>query len=89
MWFVYILQCEDNSLYTGATNDVAHRFAAHCRGVGGKYTRAHLPVRIVYTEPHTTKSAALKREAAIKQWTRTQKISQLALQLADQTQKIK
>jgi putative endonuclease len=50
MWFVYILLCADQSLYTGTTNDVAARFAAHLNGKGAKYTRSHKPVKIVYQE---------------------------------------
>lgn len=63
---VYMLRCGDGSLYTGWTNDFAQRLAAHSSGKGGKYTRSRLPVEPVYLEYVEDKSAALKREAAIK-----------------------
>ena len=63
---VYMLRCGDGSLYTGWTNDFLQRLAAHSSGKGGKYTRSRLPVEPVYLEFVEDKSAALKREAAIK-----------------------
>lgn len=63
---VYMLRCGDGSLYTGWTNDFTQRLAAHSSGKGGKYTRSRLPVEPVYIEFVEDKSAALKREAAIK-----------------------
>lgn len=74
MWFVYILLCEDNSLYTGSTNDLEKRFKAHKEGKGGKYTRSHKPIKIVYSEKYETKSAALKREIGIKSLSRAEKL---------------
>lgn len=71
---VYILECGDGSLYTGWTNDIKGRIAAHSSGKGCKYTRARLPVRLIYVELLNTKSDALKREAAIKQMSRKQKL---------------
>ena len=66
MYFVYILQCADKSLYTGITTDVARRFLEHKQGKGGHYTRSHMVKKIVYTEKAKTRSQALKREAEIK-----------------------
>lgn len=63
---VYMLRCRDDSLYTGWTNDFAQRLAAHASGKGGKYTRSRLPVAPAYLEITPDRSAALKREAAIK-----------------------
>lgn len=63
---VYMLRCRDDSLYTGWTNDFAQRLAAHASGKGGKYTRSRLPLKPVYLEIAADRSAALKREAAIK-----------------------
>jgi len=80
MWFVYILLCSDNSLYTGSTNDLDKRFLAHTSGKGGKYTRSHKVLKIVYREALNTKSEALKREIEIKSWSRTKKISILDLE---------
>lgn len=74
MYYVYILQCEDGSLYTGITTDVARRFKEHRAGTGGHYTRAHKPKKILYQESVTTRSGALKREAEIKRWPRARKL---------------
>lgn len=79
MWFVYILQCSDGSFYTGYTNDVEKRFEKHKLGRGGKYTRSHKPLKIVYTEKLQTKIDALKREREIKSWSRRKKITLLKL----------
>lgn len=74
-WFVYMLRCGDGSFYTGYTNDLARRLAVHQRGKGAKYTRSHLPVELAYWEELPDKSAALRREAAVKKLTRQQKIA--------------
>lgn len=74
MWFIYIILCSDNSLYTGATNNIEKRFADHKNGKGGSYTRSHKPVKIVYQEQLKTKSEALKREFEIKTWSRQKKM---------------
>ncbi|OLD43146.1 MAG: hypothetical protein AUI55_03410 [Gemmatimonadetes bacterium 13_1_40CM_2_70_7] len=76
-WFVYVLQCADGSLYTGITNDLRRRLAAHRAGTASRYTRARLPVRLVYQERRRTHSAALKREAAIKRLPRATKLKML------------
>jgi ubiquinone/menaquinone biosynthesis C-methylase UbiE/predicted GIY-YIG superfamily endonuclease len=73
MFYVYILTCRDGTFYTGYTNDVARRLAAHQRGVGGKYTRARRPVELSYVELCPDKSSAMRREWAIKQLTRQEK----------------
>ena len=72
-WYVYILRCGDGTLYTGITDNVERRFAAHCAGKGAKYTRGRGPLELVYTERLPDKSAALKRELAVKKLTRVQK----------------
>ena len=74
MWWVYLLRCADGTLYTGSTNDVEKRLAAHNAGRGAKYTRARRPSALVYTEHAESRSAALRREAAIKRLTRAQKL---------------
>jgi putative endonuclease len=76
MYFVYILECADGSLYTGITTDVARRFSEHQAGTASHYTRAHKAIRVVYTETCINRSAALKRECAIK---RLSKVSKLKL----------
>ena len=73
-WFVYILECNDNSLYTGITNDLKKRVSAHNSGKGAKFTKARLPVRLVYREPYKTKGDSLKREFEIKKMKRTEKL---------------
>ena len=76
-WYVYILRCRDDSLYTGCTDDVERRLAVHRSGKGAKYTRSRLPVTLVYQEEAADKSAALRREAAIKSLTRKEKLALL------------
>lgn len=72
--YVYMVRCRDGSLYTGWTVDVAARVAAHNAGKGAKYTKARLPVTLVYTEECGDKQAAMQREWAIKQMTREEKM---------------
>ena len=72
-WCVYMLRCRDESLYTGMTNDVPRRLAAHAAGKGGAYTRSRRPVRLVYREQAKDRSAALRREAALKRLTAREK----------------
>ena len=73
-WFVYIVRCGDDSLYTGVAKDIAARLEAHNSGRGAAYTRAHLPVKLVYKEKGLTRSAALTREARIKALERAEKL---------------
>ncbi len=74
MYYVYIIQCEDKSLYTGITNDLKRRFLEHKNKTGGNYTRSHKVKKILYTEKYQTRSPALKREAEIKSWPRARKL---------------
>lgn len=74
MCYVYILKCSDLTLYTGWTNDLEKRVSTHNKGKGAKYTKCRLPVELVYFEECSDKSAALKREYAIKQLTRAEKL---------------
>ena len=73
VWLVYILKLSNNAYYTGATNDLPKRLKTHAAGKGSKYVRAHLPFDLVYSERCESKSAALKREAAIKRLNHKQK----------------
>lgn len=73
MYYVYVLECSDNSLYAGYTNDLDNRLKVHNQGKGAKYTRGRLPVKLLYSEAIEDKSDALKREYKIKQMTRKQK----------------
>lgn len=74
MYFVYLIECADHSIYTGITTDVARRFNEHKAGIGGHFTSARRAVRLLYTEKHPNRSSALKREAEIKSWTRQKKL---------------
>ena len=74
-WHVYILRCHDGTLYTGATNDLVRRLERHRAGRGARYTRSRLPVKLVYLEPSRDRSAALRREAALKRFTRRDKLA--------------
>ncbi|PWA12108.1 hypothetical protein DCC39_07625 [Pueribacillus theae] len=74
-YFVYILRCGDGSLYTGSTNDIEKRLAAHASGKGAKYTRGRGPLAVVYTEAFKTKSEALKVENQIKALNRGEKMA--------------
>ena len=79
MWFVYVLKCEDGTFYTGATNNLEKRLADHKAGKGGRYTRSHKVVKMIYSEKFLTKSQALKKEFEIKKWRRETKIKNLNL----------
>ena len=74
-WFVYMLRCSDDTLYTGSTTDVERRLSAHNSGSGAKYTRARRPCTLAYCEEAADKSAALRREAAIKKLRRAEKLA--------------
>ena len=73
MWYVYILRCGDGSLYTGITTDVPRRLEAHRQGKGAKYTRARLPVKLIYVEGFASKEEAMSAEALLKRKKRPQK----------------
>jgi len=73
--FVYVLRCRDDTLYTGYTTDVQRRVAEHDRGEGAKYTRGRTPVELVHVETFDSRSAAMQREAEIKQFSRSVKES--------------
>ena len=84
MWFVYIVKCSDESLYTGATNDLDNRLQQHNHGkYGARYTRARRPVKLVFSEAHANKSSAMKRESEIKKLKRKQKLVLIASSEAD------
>ena len=74
MNYVYILRCNDDSLYTGWTNDLDKRIKAHSNGKGAKYTKSRLPVELVYFEEYENKVEAMRREYAIKQLKRKEKL---------------
>ena len=82
-WAVYILECADGTLYTGATTDPERRLAEHNAGRGARYTRARRPLTLVYVEPAADRSAALRREAAIKRLPRAGKRALFASKASD------
>ncbi len=67
VWYLYLLECSDGSIYTGITVDVAKRYAAHLAGKGARYTRSHPPRRLLASFEHADRSSASKAEYAIKQ----------------------
>jgi putative endonuclease len=73
-WVIYMLLCSDSTLYTGITNNLPKRLAAHDAGKGARYTRSRGPVRCVYCEAAASKGEALKREHAIKKLSRVEKM---------------
>ena len=73
-YFVYILTCSDNSLYTGITNNIERRLEEHNKGEGAKYTRGRIPVALSYLESFEDKSGALKKEAQLKRLSRKAKL---------------
>jgi len=74
-WFVYILRCGDGTLYTGIATDPERRLSEHLAGSGAKYTRGRGPLALVYRERCPDRSAALRREAALKRMTRAEKLA--------------
>lgn len=83
MWFVYLLECADNTLYAGVTKDLERRVDEHNDDdkKGAKYTRNRRPVSLVYSESFDEKNAAYRREWEFKQMTRKQKLALLDAQL--------
>jgi putative endonuclease len=78
LYYVYLLRCDDDTLYTGYTTDVTRRLAVHNAGKGARYTRARLPVVLMGCWSFPTKSEALRVEYAVKQWSRSQKLRLIA-----------
>lgn len=74
-WFVYLLECEDGSLYTGVAIDVEARFIKHALGLGAAYTRSHPPLRVLACRSYTSRGDALRAEYAIKQLARESKLA--------------
>lgn len=74
MYYVYLLQCGDDTIYTGITTDVLRRFKEHKNGKGGHYTSSKKAVKILYTEKQKDRSSAQRREAEIKRWRREEKL---------------
>lgn len=75
MWFIYLVECCDSSLYCGITNDLEKRIKAHNNGKGAKYTKCRLPVKLYWHEESTDRSSASKREYQIKRLSRNKKLA--------------
>lgn len=84
MFWVYILECADGSLYSGWTKELEKRVAQHNAGSGSKYVRSRLPARLVYAESLASKSEAMRRECALKKLTRAEKMALIAAREAKQ-----
>lgn len=78
MFYVYVLECSDGTLYTGYTNDLQGRLEKHNSGKASKYTRSRLPVKIIKSWAFKTKPEAMKREIAFKKLSRNEKIKMLS-----------
>jgi putative endonuclease len=74
-YYVYILECKNKLLYTGITNNLERRLKEHQSGKGCRFTSYNPGIKIRYSEEHQTRSAAAKREAQIKRWSRTKKLA--------------
>jgi len=72
-WHVYLIECEDGSIYTGVAVDVSKRYAVHCTGKGAKYTRSHKPKQLLASFPLPNRSAAQQAEYAIRQLSAAEK----------------
>lgn len=76
-WFVYMVRCVDGTIYCGVSNDVDARIKTHNAGKGAKYTRARLPVKLVWKEEYPDKIAAMQREYVLKNICRTKKLEMI------------
>lgn len=85
-WVLYILECKDGSLYTGITDHIERRLAAHRAGKGAKYTRGRTPLTLRYVEQCLDRSSALRREAAVKNLTRREKLALCATYTESESQ---
>jgi putative endonuclease len=81
-WFVYIIECEDGSLYTGATNNLERRFSEHKAGKGSKYVLSRKAVKLVFSEECHDKYQAYQREREIKGFSRQKKLELIELNLS-------
>lgn len=80
-----MIECKDGNIYTGITTDVARRFSEHLSGTkGAKFFRKSPPVKILYTEEHSSRSEASKREYEIKKYSRAKKINLIEMQQEEQ-----
>lgn len=78
MWYVYVVECSDGTLYTGVATDLDKRLEEHNIGIGAKYTRGRRPVKIVHFEEYGSRSEACRREYQIKQLSKKKKLALVA-----------
>ena len=74
-FYVYMLSLHNGQLYVGSTEDLLRRYQEHLNGTGSKTTRDSKPIAIIYSEPHTDRSSAIRREQQLKKWTRAKKLA--------------
>ena len=89
LWYLYLIECEDGSLYTGITTDVERRYAQHVAGKGARYTRMKKPVRLVGFLECGSRSEALKAEIALKKLSPARKSSYLLASVSQSNQQTK
>ena len=77
VWFTYIIECTDKTFYTGTTNNITDRIAAHNRGTGARYTRGRGPVKILYYHSFESRSEACKHEYELKQYSKAAKLDMI------------
>jgi putative endonuclease len=82
-WWVYILECKNESFYVGSSKDPQQRFQDHCQKKGALFTRGQAPVRLAWMESHSDVQSARKRETQLKGWSRRKKIALIQGNLAD------
>jgi putative endonuclease len=73
-FYVYVILCEGNTVYTGYTKNLKRRISLHMKGKGARYTRMHKPQKLIYFEKHSSRAEAMKREKRIKRLNHTQKL---------------
>lgn len=73
-YYVYVIRCEDGSFYTGYSEDVENRFEQHIKGKGARYTKMHMPLKVVYVEEFNSRGEAMRRELEIKSLSHDQKM---------------
>ena len=79
IWYTYIVECSDKTLYVGTTNDIEKRLIKHNAGKGAKYTRGRAPVKIRYSEVFESRAEACKHEYKLKRYSREQKLELIEL----------
>lgn len=82
-WYLYIVKCSDDTLYTGITTDITRRIKTHNKSRGSKYVRTRLPVELVYSETLNSQTEAIKREIFVKTWSRERKLKLISTHISE------